>query len=181
MRGKAAAECGQEDPRVFAMRSMKDYPPGLIGVVSALFGRIISASHAVDCILDAMIAEQQCEFFRRFDAERDCVWIAMSGGIPRGALTIDCPRPETGREAARLSFFVLDESLRGHGLGRAMVAEALRFCRDKQYHRVFLTTLPGLDAATHLYTEHGFQQIAENDMGVHGSIFVEQTFECNPD
>ena len=31
----------------------------------------------------------------------------MSGGIPRGALTIDGPRPETGREAARLRFFFL--------------------------------------------------------------------------
>lgn len=135
----------------------------------------------VDWTLDAMIAEQQCEFFRRFDPERDCVWIAMSGGIPRGALTIDGPRPETGREAARLRFFVLDESLRGRGLVRVMVADALRFCRDKHYHRVFLTTLPGLDAAMRLYTEHGFQQIAENDIGFHGSVFVEQTFECKLD
>jgi GNAT superfamily N-acetyltransferase len=139
MRSNQAVGCGQDDISVFAMRSMQDYPPGLIGVVSTLFGRTISASHGVDWTLDAMIAEQQCEFFRRFDPERDCVWIALRGGIPRGALTIDGPRPETGREAARLRFFVLDESLRGRGLGRIMVAEALRFCRDKQYPRVFLT------------------------------------------
>jgi GNAT superfamily N-acetyltransferase len=181
MRSKQAAECGQGDIRVIAMRSIRDYPPGLIGVVSALFGQTISASHGVDWTLDPMIAEQQCEFFRRFDPERDCVWIAMSGGIPRGALTIDGSRPETAREAARLRFFVLDKSLRGRGLGRFMVAEAMRFCRDKQYHRVFLTTLPGLDAARRLYTEHGFQQIAENDMGFHGSVFTEQTFECKLD
>jgi GNAT superfamily N-acetyltransferase len=181
MRSKQAAECGQGDIRVIAMRSIRDYPPGLIGVVSALFGQTISASHGVDWTLDAMIAEQQCEFFRRFDPERDCVWIAMSGGIPRGALTIDGSRPETAREAARLRFFVLDKSLRGRGLGRFMVAEAMRFCRDKQYHGVFLTTLPGLDAARRLYTQHGFQQIAENDMGFHGSVFTEQTFECKLD
>jgi GNAT superfamily N-acetyltransferase len=181
MRSKQLGECGQEDCRVFAMKSMKDYPPGLIGVVSALFGRTISASHRVDWTLDAMIAEQQCEFFRRFDPERDCVWIAMSGGVPRGALTIDGPRPETGRQSARLRFFILDESLRGRGLGRVMVAAALQFCRDKHYPRIFLTTLPGLDAAMHLYAEHGFQQIAESDMGFHGSAFVEQTLECRLD
>ena len=62
MQSKQAAECGQEDTRVFAMRSMKDYPPGLIGLVSALFSRTISASHGVDWTLDAMIAEQRkCE------------------------------------------------------------------------------------------------------------------------
>jgi len=105
----------------------------------------------------------------------------MSGSLPRGALTIDGPRPEIGREAARLRFFILDESIRGRGLGRRMVAEALRFCRDKRCPSVFLTTLPGLDAAMHLYTEHGFKKTAENTVGFHGSSFVEQTFECKLD
>jgi GNAT superfamily N-acetyltransferase len=181
MRSRQAVEGGQEDIRVIAMTSIRDYPPGLIGVVSALFGQTISASHGADWTLDAMIAEQQCEFFRRFDPERDCVWIAMSNGGPRGALTIDGPRTEIARGAARLRFFVLDDSLRGRGLGRFMVAEAIRFCRDKRYHRIFLTTLPGLDAAMHLYKEQGFKQIAENDMGFHGSVSSEQTFECKLD
>lgn len=176
-----AAEGDLNETKVFAMRSMEAYPPGLIGVVSALFGRAISASHGVDWTLDVMIAEQQCEFFRRFDPERDCVWVAMRGGIPQGALTIDGPRPEIGREAARLRFFVLEESLRGRGLGRTMVTEAMRFCREKQYKRVFLTTLPGLEAAMHLYREHGFYRVAENDTLFHGSAFVEHTFECKLD
>ena len=176
-----AAEGDLNDTRVFAMRSMEAYPPGLIGVVSALFGRAISASHGVDWTLDAMIAEQQCEFFRRFDPERDCVWVVMRDGLPQGALTIDGPRPEAGREAARLRFFILDESLRGRGLGRGMVSEAMRFCHDRRYRSVFLTTLPGLDAATRLYTEHGFHHAAESEMPFHGSPFVEHTFECRLD
>jgi hypothetical protein len=67
----------------------------------------------VDWTLDAMIAEKQVEFFRRFDPERDRVWVTMENGCPRGALTIEGPRPETGGVAARLRFFILDESLRG--------------------------------------------------------------------
>src|SRR5271165_1740750 len=121
---------------LLVMRSMKDYPPGLIGTVATLFGQTIAASHGVDWTLDAMIAEQQCEFFRRFDSERDRVWVAMKDGSPRGALTIDGPRPETEREGARLRFFILDASLRGRGLGRLMVAEAMRFCRQRRYRRV---------------------------------------------
>lgn len=57
------------------MRSITEYPPGLLGVISALFGRSIAASHGVDWTLDAMIAEQQCEFFRRFDPELDRVGV----------------------------------------------------------------------------------------------------------
>lgn len=163
---------------ILEMRSMRDYPAGLIGTVTALFGRTIRASHGVDWTLDAMVAEQQCEFFRRFDSERDRVWVAMESDSPRGALTIDGPRPESGREAARLRFFILDESLRGRGLGRIMLAEAMQFCRDKRYHRVFLTTLHGLEAAMRLYERYGFTRVAEGGEPFHGSHFVELTLEA---
>jgi hypothetical protein len=56
------------------MKAIEDYPPGLVGTIAALFGRCIAASHGVDWTLDVMIAEAQCEFFRRFDSARDRVW-----------------------------------------------------------------------------------------------------------
>src|SRR5215467_7324919 len=98
---------------VKAIHGMDQYPPGLIGVVSSLFGRTIAASHGVDWTLDAMIAEQQCEFFRRFDGRLDCVWAAMRGNVPLGGLTIEGPRAKATPRSARLRFFILDESLRG--------------------------------------------------------------------
>ena len=77
-----------EDPIVLkVMTTLEEYPPGLIGTVAALFGRCIAASHGVDWTLDAMIAEKQCEFFRRFAPGRDRVWVVMEGAQPRGALT----------------------------------------------------------------------------------------------
>jgi ribosomal protein S18 acetylase RimI-like enzyme len=163
---------------ILIMRSLNEYPAGLIGTVSALFGRTIAGSHGVDWTLDAMIAEKQIEFFRRFDPERDRVWVTMESGCPRGALTIDGPRPEAGREAARLRFFILDESLRGRGLGRIMMAKAIRYCEERRYRRVFLTTLPGLEAAMRLYEAYGFKQIGESPEAFHGSQFVELTLEA---
>ncbi len=163
------------------MTSLTEYPPGLIGMVAALFGRCIAASHGVDWTLDAMIAEQQCDFFRRFDPARDRVWAVMNRGEPQGALTIDGPRPELGRDAARLRFFILDESLRGLGLGRRMVADAMRFCDAQEYRRVYLTTLPGLDAALRLYQEHGFSLASTSEEMFHGSSYMEQTLERRRD
>jgi GNAT superfamily N-acetyltransferase len=161
------------------MKTMQDYPPGLIGTISALFGRTIASSHGVDWTLDAMIAEQQCEFFRRFDPQCDRVWVAMNGSLCLGALTVEGPRPEPGRESARLRFFILDESLRGRGLGRQMLSEAMEFCRARKFPRVYLTTLPGLDAALHLYHQRGFVLLSETPGKFHGSDFVEQTLECD--
>jgi len=120
---------------LLVVRTIADYPPGLIGTIAALFGRAMAASHGVDWTLDAMIAGEQIEFFRRFDPTSDRVWVATDAGIPKGGLTIEGPRPEAGQDAARLRFFILDESVRGRGLGRRMVADAMRFCRDRRYPR----------------------------------------------
>jgi GNAT superfamily N-acetyltransferase len=168
---------GGRSATVKVMRTIDDYPPGLIGTIAALFGRCIAASHGVDWTLDVMIAEQQCEFFRRFDPERDRVWVAMDQGVPQGGLTIEGPRPSAGQESARLRFFILDEALRGRGLGRRMVAEALQFCREQRYRRVYLTTLPGLEAALRLYYQHGFVLVSESEEAFHGSRYVQQTLE----
>src|SRR4051794_6985461 len=72
---------------------------GAYWTVTTLFGQTIAATHGVDWTLDVMIAEQQCEFFRRFDSKLDRVWVAMNHGRPQGALTIDGPRPEPGHKA----------------------------------------------------------------------------------
>jgi GNAT superfamily N-acetyltransferase len=162
---------------ILVMQSMNDYPSGLIGTIAALFAQTLAKSHGVDWTLDAMIAEQQCEFFRRFDSERDRVWVVMNEGTPKGALTIEGPRPESGGTTARLRFFILDPSLRNNGFGRLLVTEAIRFCRSKQYGSVFLTTLPGLNAAMRLYTESGFRLVGESAQTFHGSRFVELTLQ----
>lgn len=164
-------------PDLKVMKAIDEYPPGLVGTITALFGRCIAASHGVDWTLDVMIAEAQCEFFRRFDSARDRVWVAVESGIVRGAITIEGPRPETGRESARLRFFILDEAVRGLGLGRRMVTEAMQFCREQGYNQVYLTTLPGLDAALRLYYEQGFVLVSQSEKPFHGSAHVEQVLE----
>ncbi|HEY1891041.1 MAG TPA: GNAT family N-acetyltransferase [Steroidobacteraceae bacterium] len=170
----------QDQVFVRVMKTLEEYPPGLIGTVTALFGSGIAASHGVDWTLEAMIAEKQCEFFRRFDPGRDRVWVAMEGDQPSGALTIEGPRPEVGEEAARLRFFILHPSLRGRGLGRRMLRDAMQFCRESGYRRVYLTTLPQLDAALHLYQEFGFTLVSQAPQSFHGSHHLEQVLQCNP-
>lgn len=165
--------------KIVAMHSLADYPAGLIGTVSALFGRTIGPSHGVDWTLDAMLAEEQIAFFRCFDPTRDRVWVAMDGDCPAGAITIEGPRPELGEHAARLRFFILDKALRGRGLGNEMMLHAMCFCKEKQYKRVFLTTLPGLEAAMRLYEKYGFRQVGQSGETFHGSRFAELRLETN--
>ena len=53
----------------------------------------------------------------------------------------------------------------------------MAFCRDRGYVRVYLTTLPGLDAARRLYEECGFRLIARSDPPFCGSHHGEQTYQ----
>jgi hypothetical protein len=53
----------------------------------------------------------------------------------------------------------------------------MRFCQDQRYSKVYLTTLPGLDAAFRLYAEQGFVLAGQRDQAFHGSRYMEQVLE----
>ena len=112
---------------------------------------------------------------------KDIVFRLKEAGLARLALSMDGASAATGAKPPDCAFLSSMSCCGVAALGVSWWPKPCEFCRDKQYGRVFLTTLPGLEAAMHLYTEHGFQQIAQNDMGFHGSVFVEQTFECKLD
>jgi ribosomal protein S18 acetylase RimI-like enzyme len=60
-----------------------------------------------------------------------------------------------------------------------MMNQAMQFCREQGYRHVFLTTLPGLDAAMRLYERYGFTQVGQSDVAFHGSHSIELTFEAH--
>ncbi len=54
---------------------------------------------------------------------------------------------------------MLDPRLRGHGLGRRLVAEALELAERAGYDTIGLETFSDLRAAAHIYRGHGFELI----------------------
>jgi GNAT superfamily N-acetyltransferase len=74
----------------------------------------------------------------------------------RGSIVLDGGEPGLPPGVAHLRWFILDEALRGSGLGRRLLAEALRQARRAGFARVYLWTLSGLPAAERLYAEAGF-------------------------
>lgn len=76
---------------------------------------------------------------------------------------------------AHLRWFIVDESLRGMGVGRALLERALAFA-DAHYDETYLWTFKGLDAARHLYEAAGFVLTDESEGRQWGSVVVEQRF-----
>jgi GNAT superfamily N-acetyltransferase len=66
--------------------------------------------------------------------------------------------------------------LRGRGLGRRWLREAVAHARGAGFRRVFLWTLGGLDAATALYEEAGFRLEKEGVAAQFGTPALERRF-----
>ncbi len=51
------------------------------------------------------------------------------------------------------------EEARGKGWGQLMMNKCLEFAREKQFHSVYIETLPSMKAAQKLYLKNGFEYI----------------------
>lgn len=127
--------------------------PGAIGDIAALHARHYSDSHGFGAFFEAKVARELGEFLLRLDPARDIFRCAAGDGRVLGSLVLDCGE-EPG--SAHLRWFIMDRALRGKGLGKRWLAEAIAQARAIGMPRIHLWTLAGLDAAAHLYASAGF-------------------------
>ena len=121
------------------------------------------------------MASDLASFLLRLDPERDRLWTLWRNGKLAGSIAID--GSENDGEAAHLRWFILAPDCQGRGLGRAMLDQAIAFCRCKGFGSLYLWTFAGLDAARHLYEAAGFQLVEELDQRQWGKSLREQRFD----
>lgn len=151
------------------------YRPGALGKVVELHGVYYSRHWNFGLKFEAEIAAGLAEFLTRFDPAHDGFWLAMDGDRIVASITIDGSRRETS--GAKLRWFIADEDYAGHGLGNRLMTEAMNFCRDKGFQRVYLNTIAGLHAARCLYDKFGFKLVEEHPSETFGAPALEQLFE----
>ena len=140
-------------------RIVPGYLPGVYGRMLELHGSYYTA-YGFGSRFEAALAHDMGAFAARFDVARDGLWVATDKGCIHGAVAID------GSESpglAHLRWFLLDDTLRGQGVGQRMLDRALAFCRDTGQRQVYLTTFAELHAAAHLYRSRGFELVGERD------------------
>ena len=127
--------------------------PGAIGDIAALHARTYAASHGFGADFEAKVARELGDFLLRLDPARDLFRCAVLDGRVAGSIALDCGEDPA---SAHLRWFVLDARLRGQGIGRRWLAEAIAQARRIGVPEVYLWTLDGLDAAARLYDDAGF-------------------------
>jgi GNAT superfamily N-acetyltransferase len=149
-----------------------DLRPGDVGYITYLHGIIYAPEQGWDHTFDAYVAIPLAEFARsRFPGQR--IWIVEDAGKIVGSVAI----VKFSEREAQLRWLLLVPEVRGQGIGRRLVEEALDFCRDAGYSSVFLWTVNTLPMAAKLYQSTGFEPTEELTHEMWGSTVTEVKYE----
>ena len=159
---------------------VEGWKPGSIGFLIGEHGRYYARDWGFDAQFETKIAAGLGDFMARYTPTRDRLFLALDHETILGGLVIDGHYPLhpyiTNPESVRLRWFILSDGARGRGVG-AMLMRAAMAHVDALGVTCMLGTFAGLDAARHLYEQHGFMLTSELDGASWGVRVREQEFQ----
>lgn len=133
--------------------------PGDLGMVVHLHGVIYAREYGLDTSFEPYVAKPLAEFAIS-GAGR--LWIAEGDtGVVGSIAMVDTEEAGVGQ----LRWFLLAPEVRGTGLGKRLLEEALAYGRARRFARIFLWTFADLAGALKLYERAGFK-VTERKTGI---------------
>jgi GNAT superfamily N-acetyltransferase len=154
---------------------IRGYYPGVIGKITELHAVYYNQYWGFDVTFETQVGGELAQFVRRFDGNRDGLWVATQRGIFAGSIAID--GVDAFDEGARLRWFIVDPQFQRSGIGRHLMTQALDFCKQKRFPKVYLWTFEGLENARRLYEAVNFRLCQESQVSQWGRIIQEQKYE----
>jgi len=177
------------------MKIQTGYVTGALGRVIELHELYYGKNWNLGLNFSREVAVEFTDFLGRYEDSGNRLWLVLADSDDpceqtiMGSLVIDGGPNDEGEEGAKLRFIddeekgarlrwvVLVSELHGQGLGRELLDRAMTYCIDVGFERVYLWTFEGLEAARHLYEEHGFTLIEEVTRQDWGPKLTYQKFE----
>jgi DNA-binding MarR family transcriptional regulator/GNAT superfamily N-acetyltransferase len=152
--------------------SLRTHRAGDMGWIIQRHGALYDQEYGFTSDFEALVAEICAKFLREYDASAERCWIAELGGVPVG--TIMLVRGSEG--VAKLRLLLVEDSARGHGVGRMLVEECVNFARQAGYRAITLWTQSNLIAARKLYQSVGFECVGSEAHTSFGQSLVAETW-----
>jgi N-acetylglutamate synthase-like GNAT family acetyltransferase len=147
--------------------------PGDIGYLIYLHGILYAKEYKYDQTFEVYVAHGLVEFVKSFNPYRDRIWLAEAEGRIIGAVAI----VRTSKVEAQLRWYLIHPDYRGQGLGKILLQEALKFCKERKYASVFLWTASELTTASNLYLQAGFKKTEVKSHNVWGKFISEERYD----
>jgi GNAT superfamily N-acetyltransferase len=123
---------------------------------------------------ESVVAGGLASFCDRLHHPNNQIWLAIQDQQIVGSVAIDGEDLENN--TAHLRWFIMDDRVRGQGVGGQLLTQALQFVDAKEFEETQLWTFNGLHAARHLYESNGFKLAEENLGNQWGTEILEQRF-----
>lgn len=149
--------------------------PGDAGSIIHLHGWIYAKECGYNNVFEAYVCKTFFDFLLDYNPEKDGVWLVEADKEVVGAIAI------VGHSdvRAQLRWFILHPDFRDRGLGKTLLSDSLRFCREKGYKQVFLETTEEQKKAIAMYMKAGFKKVAEHENDTWGKTLYEETYEMD--
>jgi ribosomal protein S18 acetylase RimI-like enzyme len=133
---------------------------GDLGAIVSHHGRLYGEEYGVDSTFEGHVARSVAQAaLRGFPSPREAICLVELNGEHVGSLALT----DEGDEQAAIRWFALSPEVRGRGLGRRLLDEMLARAAEVAYRGVWLETFSELEAAAHLYRDHGFEVVSADD------------------
>jgi peptidyl-dipeptidase Dcp len=146
--------------------------PGDLGYVTYLHGALYSKEYNYSLKFESYVAKGLCEFYEKYDPERNRVWVCEHNDRMIGFLLL----MDRG-DAAQLRYFLIEPEYRGIGLGRKLLSSYMDFLHACGYRASYLWTTHELITAAVLYKKLGFKLTEEKESSGFGKPLIEQRYD----
>ncbi len=132
---------------------------GAIGAIVSLHARHYADGLDLGLAFEAKIAMELSSFLLAMDPSCDLFLLATVHGTIVGSLVVDGDRSRIGE--AQLRWFVVHPLYNPDEVCSSLIAEALRFCSEKNYRRIVLLANADSDVARRVTGDWGFRLVGE--------------------